>query len=155
MLAVKRGLYVAAAVAGVSLVISAAKAFWGRPMPCCFEGYEYMATTRLAVLSITNLGSSSVEFIGPAEVHFADGWHPRWGNFVVVRSQPTIGGRKSGKWVFEVPPHGEKWKVTCLLQKHTLMETVVSRLSNYRMLGWTWRFARPRTTTFASDWVSE
>jgi hypothetical protein len=155
MLAVKRGLYVVAAVAGVSLVISAARALRASPMPYRFEGYEYTGATRLAVLSITNLGSRSVEFSGPAEVHFADGWNPSWGNRVVVCSRPTIGGRKSGRWVFEVPPHGAKWKATCQLEKHTLMEKVASRLCQYRMLSWTWRYVRPQTTTFASDWVSE
>ena len=120
-----------------------------RGQPC------HISSQGIAVLSTTNRGSRSVEFSGPAEVHFADGWNPRWGNRVVVCSRPTIGGRKSGRWVFEVPPHGAKWKATCQLEKHTLMEKVASRLCQYRMLSWTWRYVRPQTTTFASDWVSE
>jgi hypothetical protein len=155
MLSVKRGLFGAAAAVGIGLVLAAAKALWGNQMPYRFEGYEYTATTRLGVLSITNLGSCSVEFGGRAEVHFADGWHPRWGDLVVIRSGLTISGKKSGKWVFEVPPHEAKWKVTCVLQKHTFMEAVASRFSSYRVLSWTQRLGRPRTTTFASDWVSE
>lgn len=120
-----------------------------------FRGYEYTVTTRLGVFSITNLGSFSVEFAGPVEVHFADGWRPAWGEFVVVHNSPTIAGRSSAIWRFEVPPHPARWKVRCVVRRHALLERVVSALSNIRMLAWTERFGRVPTNTFSSDWIRE
>ncbi len=155
VLGVQRGLLVAAAAAAIGLALPVVNALRRDPIPYRFEGYEYMATTRFAVLSITNLGSCSVDFTGPAELRFADGWHPSWGEFVVVRTMPTIAGRKSGRWIFEVPPHGAKWKITCRLEKHHFLEAAAARLSKYWVSRWTWRLAQPRAAVFSSGWLGD
>jgi len=151
----KRLLLLAAAALALGFGLSATQALRSNPMPYRFEGYKHTATTRLAILSITNERGITVEFTGPVRVVFKDGWQPKWGSNCVVCSALTIGPKGSGKWVFEVPPHEARWRVTSGLQKHTFMERLALRLSAYSRLGWIARFARPGATTFSSDWVNE
>ena len=150
---VKAGVFAVAAVAVVCVLIYVAVPARSNLLPYHFEGYEYTATTRLAVLSVTNPAFGSVEFEGPIEILYADGWHPRYS--CIVHSTLGIEARASARWVFEVPPHNANWKVACVVQQHTVMEILARRLSPYRRLGWTVRFDKPRKITFFSDWITE
>jgi hypothetical protein len=149
---VKAGLFAVAGAAVVCVLVFVAGLVRSKPLPYHFEGYEYPFTTRLAVLSITNRAFGSVEFEGPIEIVYADGWQPR--HPCIVHSSLAINARASARWVFEVPPHQANWKVACVLQQHTSMEILARYLSPYRWLRWTAKLDRPRTITFSSDWIT-
>src|SRR5262249_10363771 len=96
--AVRFGLCVVLAVIIFWLAMRATNA--GSPsslLPSHFEGYRYTVTTRLAVMSVTNRSVCFVEFTGPVEIKFSDGWQPRP---CVVRSELALEPGASGQWVF-------------------------------------------------------
>lgn len=152
---VKCGLVVVALGLGVGLGFWVARRSGDNPMPYRFGGYQYSATMRFAVLSITNLRHGSIECLPSAELEFADGWEPKWGKTIVFLSTPTIKGGASTNWIFEVPPHASQWRVVCRIYRHSPVETLMIRLSTYRLLAWTESFAKPQLGAFATGWISE
>lgn len=152
---IKHWLLAAAAIVAAGIALLVVGALQDKTVSYRFEGYDRTVTTRLAVLAVTNLQSCAIDLIGRAKVEFADGWNPIWGNFVLVGSTPTIAGGKSAKWLFEVPPHKAKWKISFMLVKHSRWESAALQLSQYRLLGWTLFFTKPRKIVFSSDWQGE
>jgi len=152
----KRGLLVLTLAGVICFGLRVAKEKRGKPMPSHLEGYQYSATMRFAVLSVTNLSSRSVECLYQAELEFEDGWQSKWGKVIPFLDTPTVGGRKSGRWKFVVPPHDAGWRIVCPVLEHSPVEDlVVLRLSQYRLLSWTEKLVQPRTNVFTTDWINE
>jgi hypothetical protein len=105
----------AAAVVALGLTLSLAHVFRSNPTPYRFEGYQYTATTRLAILSITNACSSTLEFTDPVQVVFTDGWQPEWGSNCVIRSALTLGpkGQAGGYSRFLPTRRDGRWRARC------------------------------------------